>query len=952
MRLIYQILLLVYLPLAIMAGMYLYQIGSLLDLLDLSIHADLTQTRESVEERFRLETAYLRSVATLLATGPEVDTALHNGDNDLLFGRARSFVGDVVDYVAFVDAAGTVIVRGHNEFVFGDSLLHNTFVERVLHGEDSVRFVELEGSFYLLAVAPVVRYDEKVVGAVLVGMSEASTFFGLVGAYPSVHIVMERQGRRLAGTASPEKLGGWDKAGFELSPELGPDISVTIFQDNTTRRAQLRSLRGQMLGMATGLALLLGFAATLIMRRVLRPMKNLVEVMRTYPNGGIDLETGKSGPRSLEIADLFQAFTAMIHELRCKQDSLVEAEKQYRGIFENSPAGMYRSTLGGRFLAANNAMARLFGYDSARELMNEVQDATRLYANPEQRQALHDQLGKRTRPYSLEVESRRKDGKPVWLFETCWFVRDDAGNVLYQEGSIIDISERKRAEALERDKIAAEAASEAKSQFLAAMSHEIRTPMNAVVGMAELLRETELSPEQQQYMQIFQTASDALLALLSDILDITKVEVGQMELERVPFSPREIMATVCRIMSASAHEKGLELSWKVTPEVPGSVMGDPDRLRQVLGNLIGNAVKFTSSGEVSVRCFLESQREDDVVLGFAVRDTGMGIPDTSQERIFERFTQADSSITRQYGGSGLGLAICKSLVELMGGEITVNSVPEQGSTFSFTARFQLVAAVGAEPTAKSGALEPGRRFRPLRVLLVEDSEYNAYVVLAYLKQSRSEIDIAKNGREGFEKFTRGAYDLVLMDMRMPVMDGYSATARMRRWEAEQNRTPTPIIAMTAQAFKDDRERSLAVGCDHYLAKPVRKEELLQAIASLGLLWLEDIPPSDGQEEDSGGDSTEGARVVRVDPEFREIVPRYLEMMAGNLVEMREALDKGDFDTLINKGHQMKGEGRAFGFAPISEQGAQIQQAALEQNALIIRQTLAELGDYLKRLELR
>ncbi len=950
MRLIHQILLLVYLPLAIMAGMYLYQTGSLLDRLDQSIHAELRQTRTGVEERFRLETAYLSSVARLLATGPEVVAALHSGDSDLLFGRARSFVGDVVDYVAFVDTEGIVIVRGHAEFVFGDSLITTAQIKGSLHGEESVGLVDLDGVYYLLAVTPVVRFDEKIVGAALVGMSEVNTLFGLTGAYHTLHLVLERQGQRLAATAPPEDLTGWDSVTFQLPPELGSDFSVTIFADNTTKRLQLRALRQQMLGMTAGLAILLGVAATLIMRRVLRPMKNLVSAMRTYPNGVLDLEGEKNGPQSLEVAELVQAFRSMTMELHEKQASLVEAEKKYRGMFENSPAGMYRSTLEGRFLSANHAMARLFGFASARELMDGVQDiATQLYADPAQRRALHEQLASRTEPYSLEVEFRRKDGRPAWLFETCWFVRDEAGTVLYQEGSLIDVSERKRAEALERAKVAAEAASEAKSQFLAAMSHEIRTPMNAIAGMAQLLKETELSQEQQQYMHIFQTASDALLTLLSDILDITRVEAGQLELDSVPFSPRQVLDTVGRIMSPSAHEKGLDLGWEVAPEVPERVVGDPARLRQALGNIVGNAVKFTPAGEIAVHCALEPGADEAVVLRISVRDTGIGIPESSRESIFERFTQADSSITRQYGGSGLGLAVCKSLVELMGGTLEVDSTPGQGSTFSFTARFQPLTAPLTEPVTKQ---ETSPRFKPLRVLLVEDSEYNAFVVLAYLKQSRSEIDIATNGREGYEKFIQGEYDLVLMDMRMPVMDGYTATERIRQWEVEQGRSPTPIIAMTAQAFKDDKERCLAAGCTLYLTKPVRKEELLSAMASLSLPLVGESPPDGDSEADSDTDSAGGAVVVRVDPDYREIVPRYLEMVNKNLALMREALDRGDFQILADMGHQMKGEGRAFGFAPISEHGGVIQQAAQERNVAIVRQTLAQLGDYLKRLVLR
>ena len=550
MRLVYQILVLVYLPLAIMAGMYVFQIDNLLTRLDDSIQADLKMNQAGVEDHFNLAAGYIDSIARLLAAGPEIADALHQGDTDLLFEKASSFVGEIADNVTFVDTKGVVIARGHDEFVFGDNLSSEPLVQQALVGKSASGFHWLENRFYLLSARPVRRYDEQIVGAVIVGMSAQYNFLGFVSMYHNVHIVMESAGKRVAFTSAPQELDDWDTSRFELSPQFGKDISVAIYQDNRQRRSQLRSLRNSMLSIASWLAIFLGVAATLIVRRVLRPMRVLVSTMRSYPDNPPEEPPLKEVGQAVEIRELSLAFFSMMRDLERKQASLEEAQDKYRSIFENSLAGMYRSTMEGRFIAANNALARMFGFELAEDFMNSIMDiANQIYAMPEQRDIIYKTLLRDGTLEDYEVEYKRRDGSRFWVSESCWIHRDETGEVLYIEGSFLDITERKRAEALEREKIAAEAASLAKSQFLASMSHEIRTPMNAVIGMAELLKETDLSPEQKQYMHIFEAASDSLLTLLGDILDITKVEAGQLELEHTPFLLRPIIATTCKVMA-------------------------------------------------------------------------------------------------------------------------------------------------------------------------------------------------------------------------------------------------------------------------------------------------------------------------------------------------------------------------------------------------------------------
>jgi PAS domain S-box-containing protein len=505
------------------------------------------------------------------------------------------------------------------------------------------------------------------------------------------------------------------------------------------------------------------------------------------------------------------------------------------------------------------------------------------------------------------------------------------GQIGSQLGQVII---RERAENdLQSAKASAESANKAKSEFLTTMSHEMRTPMNAILGMADLLSETSLGDEQRDYVHIFQKAGASLLDLINNILDLSKVESGHVELESAAFDLRALLEKIVEMMLSRAQIRGLQLNLEVGPGVPLGLIGDPNRLRQILINLVGNALKFTEKGSVTLRV------EPDPAgiagcLRFSIVDTGIGIAADKTEMIFGRFTQADSSTTRKYGGTGLGLAISKGLVELMGGRIGCTSEVGKGSTFIVTVPFairkEMETAESVELTAIAlpPAESPSQKAAD-RILIADDSEYNLALLKAFLKGGAFELDFAENGQIAVDKVISGRPHLVLMDLQMPVMDGLEAARAIRQWEAKTHARPIPILALTAHAVGDGAGRSLEAGCTEHLTKPIKKTTLLEAIAR-HLSGKIRITPPEGVED---------------------LVPSYLARVRRDMNEILAGGDSTDCKLALRLGHQFKGEGEGYGFPEITRTGAAVELAAMAADENEIRNQILALSTYLGRVEI-
>lgn len=550
------------------------------------------------------------------------------------------------------------------------------------------------------------------------------------------------------------------------------------------------------------------------------------------------LEREKNARQQAE--DLLEEKSRQLYELN---SNLSEHMRLVEASVLNAKDGVMVTTAnldeGPHIVFVNEALCKLSGY-TEEELIGKTPRI--LQGADTSRDVLNDlkyrlQNGK---SFQGELQNYTKDGTSYWLDVSITPVKNDDGEVTHFTAIERDITDRKIIEqemSEQRDK--AEQANIAKSDFLANMSHELRTPMNGIIGLSDLLMDTKLDDEQKQSVEAINNSSEGLLLLLNDILDFSKIEADEMTLENIPFDLKRAVDETINLLKPQVEKKGLQLDTYFAPTVPRGIMGDSSRIRQILTNLIGNAVKFTDKGSITVN-FTRSQNN---MIKVTVDDTGIGIPPSRLDDIFKKFTQADESTTRQYGGTGLGLAICQKLVNLMNGNIGVDSVIGQGSSFWFT--IPLIEADIEIKDEKSNTTSDAVDFGNAHILVVDDHPVNLMFARKLLKKIGIErIQLADNGQEAFEYTQVAMYDAILMDCQMPGMDGFQTTEAIRKMH-RGNALHTPIIAVTANAMKGDREKCLEAGMDDYLSKPIDPNSLIQTLQK----WIQTTPKEEITQDD-------------------------------------------------------------------------------------------------------
>ena len=524
----------------------------------------------------------------------------------------------------------------------------------------------------------------------------------------------------------------------------------------------------------------------------------------------------------------------MKKELVNLEEVIVESREIFKVVFEHSPTAITVTDKDERITAWNPMAEKMLGMSRV-ELFNKPVKELYLPQEWDRMRALN--IRKTGMLSDIATQVIRKDGTLLDVNASISVLKDRHGQIIGAIGILHDMSRQKTVEAeLLKAKVEADEANIAKSVFLAKMSHEVRTPMNAIIGMLDLTLDTALNSEQKDNLVVAKDAADNLLSLINDILDLSRAQADKVIIESVEINVADIVKNVCKALSVLARNKGIDILWNIDPRIPRILIGDPVRVRQVLVNIISNAVKFTHKGKVQVNARMEPLADKDCVVKFEIVDQGIGIPAKNVPAIFDVFTDAHNTTARRYGGTGLGLAICKKLVEMMGGTVRVDSVEGQGSTFIFSIVFGIAQRFSKQSgdslcdQSKDGQILP-EEVKGLRILLAEDNAINTRIAVKTLAKFGWNVHAVANGQEALDILSKQSFDVILMDDQMPVLSGIEATQVIRR-EEKQTGMRVPIIAMTANAMAGDRERYLATGMDGYVSKPIDRGLLYNEIVHL------------------------------------------------------------------------------------------------------------------------
>jgi PAS domain S-box-containing protein len=803
MKLLYHLLMIVLIPLICFVGLIYMQFDRMFDQMETQAKQQLERHIKDIKHHFSEAKSLCRATTEIISKNRAIQSALLHSNTRQLCKETKAFMSFGVTDIIFFDEAFEVLCK--TNYINGISLTEKSIpmIQKSAMTPKST-LLNIDNKFYIISVRAVSagHHMERYVATTI---SVVPKLYDEITSHLQIRLKIEHENVSISPYLDNISFDSWDIETFSLKID---DISLkmTLYENNIISRVLIQS-RQTHLYVSLMIMIIFIVGITLFIRKLIAPMNQLVNAMNQYSKGELKLSHLPNVKN--EIGNLSHAFHRMIIDLE-------HAEQRFSRIFEHAIEGIFQTHPDGYFIQVNPALAQIMGYSSPDDLMESISDlSTQMYVYPDDRERFKTILFEQNYVNSFEVQVYRKDQSIIWVSINARIVRNRNGETTFYEGFLVDITGRKSREQYNRERKALEIANRTKSEFLANISHEIRTPLNAILGLGKLLSKTTLDDSQKDYLDDMLSSSRTLLELITDILDYSKVDIGDIRLVHSPFYLMDIYQHIIPIFKQKIISKKMSMIFQITEECGIEFIGDPIRMKQILINLLGNAVKFTDKGQIWIQTDSLHKKSGVIYVTISVTDTGIGINETDQNRIFQVFTQADSSSTRRYNGTGLGLAICEKLVLKMNGKLYVTSIPSKGSTFAIT-----IPLTFNENDLKNKPIKIPEIYH--RILVIEDDEVNAKFVKSVFKDQNMDIQIIADGQNIFQLLNQYSYDMIFMDIQLPGIDGYDLTQHIR----ESGWITIPIIALTACAMKGDREKCLAAGMNDYLPKPFDPENVL------------------------------------------------------------------------------------------------------------------------------
>lgn len=811
MKLFYKLLLIIIIPIVCIIGLYNIHFARMYSQMNAHIEDCIQKGANDVKYHFETALSRIRTLSLTIAENIDIQPKINDNNINLLCKKGKNFKKLNVSGILFVDESFHNLCQiGKLPVLSGLKESHPFF--RNIKNKPKTSIVDIDNQLYAISVCP--RSNHQ--GYVVVGRLVYPDIYKEICDHLNIKLNISYKKIMIGIDQKEISLDDWKQ---KTIPIYLNDVilQVTIYQHARICHSIMES-RKDLLGYSLIILMFVCLIIAVLVYRLIFPINDLIHAMHKYSKGELRLSS-LPGVKN-EIGELYQAFHRMIIDLE-------HAEQRFQRIFEYAIEGLFQTHPDGYFIRTNPALAKIFGYANPEQLVSNISDlASQLYVHSEDRDKFKHAISKHNMVTNFETQMYKQNGDIIWVQINGRAVRDKNGHIMHYEGFLLDIDARKRVEQKDQERKALEMANQTKSEFLANISHEIRTPLNAVIGLGKLLKKTSLTDIQSEYLTDILNSSQTLLDLINDILDYSRVELDTIKLMSSQFFLLDIYQNIISIFKHQVQTKKMGFVCYLAPECGIELTGDPVRLKQVLVNLVGNAVKYTHNGQIWIQTESLHQTSDKIFISISVTDTGIGIQKNDQKRIFQAFTQAESNISRKYCGAGLGLAISEKLVQVMQGKFFLSSAPSKGSTFTITLPFAYKNSNNRQKLPEHHS----------RVLLIEDDPIHARLAQSIFNDENINVDVIDDSHNMLTQIQQNSYDMVFMDIQLPHTNGYELTQIIR----DAGYVTLPVIALTACSMKDDREKCFSAGINDYLPKPYDPDDIIDMYHK----WKASVQPID------------------------------------------------------------------------------------------------------------